>query len=363
MPLKQRFDRFLLGAAVLQTAGGLALLASASWLIATERYHRPGSYFFAWQTATAVIGLGVLVVCMYLRLHLVIEARLASVALLASWLLLSIAFFQAPIANTHRWLSIAGISLQPSVLTRVALIVFAATQLARARDEEWPIRRLGVLAATGVISVGLVMAGPDLGTAALIVLVLAGMAFVAGMPLRYFALPGVACALGLVAAIVSSPYRIERVRSFFTGGGASAAGWQSQQSLVALGSGGLFGKGYGDGLQKLFFLPEPHTDFIFAITGEELGLLGVLAVLALVAIITWRGLRIAHHQSDSQRSLLAFGLTLAFVIQSLIHILVCLNLLPPKGIPLPLVSYGKTDLLVTLASIGLLLNLSREVGA
>jgi cell division protein FtsW len=362
MPMKQRFDRFLLGATVLQTAVGLALLGSASWLIAIERYHRPGSYFFTWQTATAVIGLGLLVVCMYIRLQMLTDLRLATAGLVLSWLLVIAAFLQSPVANTHRWLIIGGFSLQPSVLARVGLIFVASALLARAQREEWPVSRLAAIAAAGVVTAGLVMAGPDLGSAALIAVVLAGMAFVAGMPLRHFTLPAVICGVGLVAAIVSSPYRLERIRAFIDGGGGSAAGFQSQQSLVALGSGGLFGKGYGDGLQKLFFLPEPHTDFIFAITGEELGLLGVLALIALAAIITWRGLRIAYRQSDRQRALLAFGLILAFAIQSLIHMVVCLDLLPPKGIPLPLVSYGKTDLLVTLGSMGLLLNLSREVG-
>lgn len=363
MPMKQRYDRFLLGATVLLTGVGLALLASASWLIATERYHRPGSYFFAWQAATALIGLCVLVACMRLRLKVLDDHRLMAAGLQLSWLLLIATFFQAPVANTHRWLSLGGISVQPSVLARLALIAFAAYHIEMARREDWSRRRLLLLSAAVVLTSGLVLAEPDLGSAALIVVVLAGMAFVAGVPLHLFAIPGVAGIVVLVAAVVSSPWRLERIRAFFDGSGSSAAAWQTQQSLVALGSGGLLGKGYGAGLQKLFFLPEPHTDFIFAITGEELGLLGLLTLVGLVAVITWRGLRIARHQSQPQRALLAFGLTLAFATQSLIHMLVCLDLLPPKGIPLPLVSYGKTDLVVTLASMGLLLNLSREVSA
>ncbi len=363
MPLKQRFDRFLLGAAILQTAVGLAILGSASWLIAIERYHRPGSYFVTWQAATAMIGLGVLVACMYLRSHLLADSRLAVAGLALSWLLLVLAYLQPPVASTHRWLSIAGLSVQPSVLARLALVIFAAVCLANAARQGWPPRQLALVGAAGAVTAGLVVTAPDLGSAALLIVVLAGMAFVAGTPLRHFVLPTVVCLVGLVVAIVTSPYRIERVRAFLDGSSGSPAGWQTEQSLVALGSGGLFGKGYGEGLQKLFFLPEPHTDFIFAITGEELGLLGVLALVALVSIITWRGLRIASRQQESQRALLAFGLTLAFAVQSLIHMLVCLDLLPPKGIPLPLVSYGKTDLLGSLASIGLLLNLSREVGA
>jgi cell division protein FtsW len=331
VPIRQRFDRLLLGAAILQTGVGLALLASASWLLATERYGRPGSYFFTWQAATALVGLGVLVVCMHLRSDLLTEPRLARFAIGLSWLLLAAAYLQPPVAATHRWISIGGFSLQPSVLARVALTIFAAVELDRARREGWPNARLWNLAGVCAITSLLIIAAPA--------------AF------------GVAA---LAVAVVTSPYRLARVRAFFDPDAATAAGWQSYQSLVAIGSGGLTGRGYGSGLQKLFFLPEPHTDFIFSITGEELGLIGLLGLVGLISLITWRGMRIAARLVNTDRALLAFGLTFAFAVQSLIHMVVCLDLLPPKGIPLPLVSYGKTDLVVTLASIGLLLNLSRE---
>jgi cell division protein FtsW len=153
------------------------------------------------------------------------------------------------------------------------------------------------------------------------------------------------------------------VQAFFNPGAGEAASWQSKQSLIAIGSGGFVGLGYGSGLQKLFFLPEPHTDFIFAITGEELGLVGLMVLLGLAGVIVWRGYAIAVKLEDPRRSLLAFGITTAFAVHSLIHMVVCLGLLPPKGIPLPLVSYGKTEMLVTLVSVGVLLNLSREVKA
>ncbi len=361
MPIKQRFDRLLLGAAILQMAAGLAILASASWLIATERYGRPGSYFFTWQAATAVVGLGLLVVCMHLRSDLLTEPRLAALGVAVSGLMLAAAFLQPPVAATHRWLSIGGLSLQPSVLARVALTVFAAVELDRARRAGWAAVGLTRLALAGSVTVALIIAEPDLGSGALLLVVLAAMAFVAGMPIRMLAAPAMLGAVALAVAVVSSPYRLARVKAFFSPDAATAAGWQSYQSLVAIGSGGLIGRGYGNGLQKLFFLPEPHTDFIFSITGEELGLLGLLGLLVLVVVITWRGLRIAARLEAPDRALLAFGLTFAFAVQSLIHMVVCLDLLPPKGIPLPLVSYGKTDLVVSLAAVGMLLNLSREV--
>ena len=361
MPIRQRFDRFLLAAAVLQVFVGLAILASASWVLAEERYQRPGSYFFTWQAATAVVGLGALVVCMHLRSEFLTEPKLARIGLVTSWLMLGAAFLMPPVANTHRWLWVGGISVQPSVLARIAVIVFVAIQLAAAAGEGWPNRRLSIVGSAAFLTAGLIVAEPDLGSATLVLIVVAGMAFVAGMPMRLFAAPAFAALAALVVAILSSPYRLDRVRAFFDAEAGAAASWQTTQSLVALGSGGLLGRGYGSGLQKLFFLPEPHTDFIFAITGEELGFAGVLVLVGLASVIVWRGLRIALRLQSPARSLLAFGLTFSFAVQTLIHMVVCLDLLPPKGIPLPLVSYGKTDLIVSLMAVGLLLNLSREV--
>jgi cell division protein FtsW len=363
VPIRERFDRLLLGATILLTAIGLAVLASSSWLIATERYGRPGSYFLTWQGATAMIGLFLLVVCMHLKTALFGDRRLVIGGLTLSWLLLLVAFAQAPVAATHRWVSVGGISVQPSVLVRFCLILLVAVLLDEARREGWPGKQLAVVAGISLATTAVIVAEPDLGTAALLVVVLGAMAFVSGMPLKLLVVPAVSAAIALTVAILASPYRLARVRAFFDSDAGIAASWQSYQSLVAIGSGGLFGRGYGSGLQKLFFLPEPHTDFIFAITGEELGLVGLLTLLGLAGVIAWRGLVIAARLEDPQRALLAFGITVAFASQTLVHMVVCLDLLPPKGIPLPLVSYGKTELLVTLVSIGVLLNLSREVKA
>jgi cell division protein FtsW len=363
MPIRQQFDRLLLGSTILLIAIGLAILASASWLLATERYGRPGSYFFTWQAATAMVGLGLMVVAMHLRTTLLTDRRLVIGSLTIGWLLLLAAFAQPEVAATHRWISIGGISVQPSVLVRLGLIMLMAILLDQARREGWPWERQAVIGGVSFATILVIVVEPDLGTAALLAVVLGAMAFVAGMPLRLLAAPAAIAAAALVVAIVTSPYRLARVQAFFNPGAGTAGSWQSEQSLIAIGSGGFVGLGYGSGLQKLFFLPEPHTDFIFAITGEELGLVGLMVLLGLAGVIVWRGFAIAVRLEDPKRSLLAFGITTAFAVQSLIHMVVCLDLLPPKGIPLPLVSYGKTEMLVTLVSVGVLLNLSREVKA
>jgi len=363
VPLKQRYDRILIAATAAQTGVGLALVASASWLIAEERYHRPGTWFLLSQAAAAVVGLVVLVAAMHLRRRLLEDERLAWLGLAGVWLLLAGAFFGPEIAHTHRWFGLGGFSIQPSVLARVAVVLFGAVELSRAATEGWPMKRLLRFGGAILVTALLIVLEPDLGSAVLLVTVAAAMAWVAGLPMRFMAAPAAVGAFGAVVAIVAEPYRLARIRAFLDPAAASAAAWQTRQSLIALGSGGLTGRGYGAGLQKLFFLPEPHTDFILAIAGEELGLLGVAFILLVAGIIVWRGLRIAQRQHSGTLALLAFGLTFAFALQTLLHAAVCFGLLPPKGIPLPLISYGRTDLVVTLASLGLLLNLSREVDA
>ena len=362
MPITQHFDRLLFAAAVSLTAVGLAVMGSASWVLSTERYHRPASYFLTWQALTVVAGFLLMLVVMHLRTEVLLRPRVVSAILALSWVLLIGAYLQPRINNTHRWLSLGSLSVQPSVVARLALILFAAVFLARARARDWNIRELTIAAVGTGVTAALVLGEPDLGSAALIIAAIAAMTFVAGVPIRLLTVPLAVALVAVALAIGQSPYRLARVKSFL-GAGTAATTYQSEQSLVAIGSGGILGRGYGAGLQKFFFLPEPHTDFVFASTAEELGLVGMTVLLALVSVITWRGIRLSGRQEDSPRALLGFGLTFCFATQSLLHMMVCLRLAPPKGIPFPLVSYGKTDLLVTLVAMGLLLNLSRQVRA
>ncbi|MCD4749721.1 MAG: FtsW/RodA/SpoVE family cell cycle protein [Thermoanaerobaculales bacterium] len=360
MPITQHFDRLLFAATISLTAIGLAVMGSASWVLSTERYHRPASYFLTWQAATAVAGFILMLVVMHLRTEVLLRPKVVSAVLGLSWIILVGAYLQPRINGTHRWLNLGGISVQPSVVARLALVLFVAVFLARARSNGWNLKNLAIVGAGAALTGGLILGEPDLGSAALVIAVVGTMTFVAGIPVRLLAIPLIAAVVIVALAISQSPYRLARVKSFI-GAGTSAASYQSEQSLVAIGSGGLLGRGYGAGLQKFFFLPEPHTDFVLASTAEELGLVGLLVLLSLVSVITWRGIRLSGRQTDSARSLLGFGLTFTFAAQSLLHILVCLRLAPPKGIPFPLVSYGKTDLFVTLMAMGLLLNLSRGV--
>ncbi|MCK5379239.1 MAG: FtsW/RodA/SpoVE family cell cycle protein, partial [Acidobacteria bacterium] len=302
MPITQHFDRLLFGATIVLTAVGLAVMGSASWVLATERYGRSASYFVTWQSATAAVGLLLMLVVMHLKTEVVLRPKVTGTFLALSWLLLLGAYLQPPINATHRWLSLGSISVQPSVVARLALILLTAVLLAKARENEWDWKSLGLLVATSSVTAVLVLAEPDLGSAVLIVATIGAMTFVAGMPLRLLTVPCFSVMLAAVFAVLTSPYRLARVKAFI-GAGASAAGYQSRQSMIAIGSGGLLGRGYGTGIQKLFFLPEPHTDFVFASTAEELGLAGIIVLVALAGVITWRGLQISWRQPASARAL------------------------------------------------------------
>jgi len=360
MPLTQHYDRLLFGSAMILTAFGLAVMASASWVLTAERYHRAPSYFLLWQGATALVGLLLMLAAMHLRPHILFQRRVVSAFLFLSWLMLVVAYFQPPINATHRWLRLAGFSIQPSAIARLATILFIAVFLAERRGEEHDWKTLLIPATAVACSVLLILFEPDLGSAFVLAAAAASVFFAAGVRITYFLPVAFLGGAGLVVAVISSPYRLDRIRAFL-GSGADHAGYQSLQALIAIGSGGLFGRGFGAGLQKLFFLPEPHTDFVFASTAEELGLMGMLTLIILAGLIAWRGFHVALAQRLPAAGLAALGMTMIFALQSLIHMGVCLRLLPPKGIPFPLVSYGKTDLLITLVSIGLLLNFSRGV--
>ncbi len=363
MPLRQRFDRLLLAAVVLQLSLGLAVLGSASWLVASVQYGTSAGHFLVLQAVAAAIGLGAMVAAMHLRLDLLLERRVAWAALAACWGLLVVALLEPALKDVHRWVRLGPLSLQPSVPARYALVVLAAVLLPAAAREGWTGRSLTEVAGATAVTGALVFVAPDLGSAVLVVATVGVMAFAAGTPLRLLAIPvALALALGAVA-VAAAPYRLERARAFLhpTAPGAERAAYQTRQALIALGSGGLTGLGYGRGRQKLFFLPEPHTDSVLAAAGEELGLAGVAALGLGAGLIVWRGLRVAARQADPRRALLATGIAAAFALQALLHAAVCLGLAPTTGVPLPLVSYGKTDLVVTLGGLGLLLNLSREV--
>lgn len=356
MPRTRQLDPWLMGAATLTAAVGVVMVASASAPLAREYYKVAETAFATRQALAAVLGLGVMLAAAFAPLDRITHPRFALPLLGLTWVALLVPYFQPRVAGTARWLQLPGLSVQPSALAKIVVPLALASLIASQRYRHRSERETFALASLLVgVTFILVLFEPDLGSAILLAVTAGAILVLAETPWRYltgFLGTGAAVAM---AAVAMKPYRLERVRDFF-----GETGYQVHQSLVALGNGGLLGRGPGESVQKLFFLPQPHTDFIFAIAGEELGLLGATVLLALLGVVVVRGLRLASRTSNLAAALLAGGLASAVAVQALLNVSVCLSLVPAKGLPLPLVSAGGSDVLATMAMVGLLLNIGKE---
>ncbi len=271
-------------------------------------------------------------------------------------------FFLDRAHNTHRWIHFAGFSFQPSELAKPVLILFLAFFLENRTRSMDDLRNTLIPAVIPTaVFVGLIVFQPDLGTAIACAAITGCILFVAGLRMRYLGYAFLASLLPLYFLIFHVAYRRDRILAFLDPySDPQGRGFHIIQSLIAVSTGGLTGVGLMEGKEKLFYLPEPHTDFIFSVLGEELGLVGCLLVVLLFATLLWRGIRTALHTQDMFGRFLAVGITSMVVVQAFINISVVLGLMPTKGIPLPLISYGGSSLFITLACVGGLLNVSKQ---
>jgi cell division protein FtsW len=270
--------------------------------------------------------------------------------------------FSPPINGSRRWFGIGGFGVQPSELAKLSAIFFIAALLERRmhRIDDIPYALIPIAVVTAGL-MGLILLEPDLGTAMTLLLIVVAMVFTAGLSYRYI-VGAILCGLPIVYFILmSAAYRRRRLMAFWDPWSDPLGdGFQVIQSLIAVGSGGLVGRGFMSGVQKLFYLPEPHTDFIYAVIGEEFGLMGTTIVMMCFLVIAWRGLKIAMEAPDRFGSFLAVGLTTMIAVQAFFNISVVLGLVPTKGIPLPFVSVGGSSLLISLLGMGILLNVSQH---
>jgi len=356
-------DKWMFGATMLLILAGLLMVFSASAVVAEARYNSEFA-FVGKQAIWAVLGVLMLLVLMRVDYNLYKSPRFIYSALCITTLLLVLVYFFPGSHNTHRWIRFGGFfTFQPSEISKIVTVLFLAwflhTRLNEMNDWWHTLVRAAIVPLVFVV---LVVRQPDLGTALVLAGVTAMMLFLAGMQWRYLVgglLAGGACVAGLLYFV---PWRWIRILAFLNpAADPQGAGFHINQSLIAVGSGGLTGVGYMDGIQKLFFLPEAHTDFIFANIAEELGFVGAIVIVALFVILGVRGLRTAFRSQDSFARLAAFGITTGILLQAFFNISVVLALVPTKGIPLPLISSGGTSLFCTLASIGILLNITRTV--
>ena len=368
MSERNRIDWFLFIVAAGLALFGSAMVYSASAMISLRETQSATqfSYFYK-QFGFTLVGLAVMFAASRVDYRIFNDPRIVYAAIGLTVVLLLAVFAFPDINGARRWIRFGGFSFQPSELAKIALPLFLAFFLSR-REGSIGDFRATVLPCVIVLGLlgGLVFLEPDLGTTIVLCAVFASVYFAAGARIVHL-LPvaGGLILLG-VGALIFAPWRLRRLAAFLDPcdpENAAGAGYQVCQSLYAIGSGGLFGEGFGKGEQKLFYLPYPYSDFIFSVVGEELGLAGTLAVVIAFGVLLWRGTRAALRAADNFGMLLAFGLITGIVVQALFNISVVISILPAKGIPLPFISYGGTSVVVTLFAVGILLNISASGAA
>lgn len=360
MRLKKGPPDFILFITVITLLGMGLIMVFSSAAITTSVEYGDAYYYFKKQLIWAVLGIAALIVLMKLNYSKIKDLAIPLIIVAFICLILVIPL-GAEAGGAVRSLGVGSVRFSPSELAKLAMVLFLAKIMEINLNNIKSFTK-GILPFLGILAVfcGLIMLQPDLGTSFVVAGTIFFMLLVAGARWSHLGIIALSGLVAIGAAIAVAPYRMIRFIAFLNPWEyAQTDGFQTIQSLYALGSGGLFGVGLGMSRQKFFYLPEQHTDFIFAILGEELGFIGVFVVLALFLLFAWRGYRIAIKAPDTFGSLLAAGITTMIVFQAAINIGVVAGALPVTGITLPFISYGGTSLLFTLAGVGLLLNISR----
>jgi cell division protein FtsW len=369
MAKKLRIDWFMFAIAASLALFGSVMVYSASAMISLkETANNPDGatqfqYFFK-QFGFTVIGLAIMFVVSKID-YRIFNNKTIVYGLLAITILLLLAVFGFPAINgARRWIRVPGFSLQPSEIAKVVLPIFLAYFLTKNEKSVGDLKEtvfpcLLVLGAMG----GLIMLEPDLGTTIVLCAIFVAVYFAAGAKILHIVSVGAVLLLIGLGALILAPWRMARLMAFLNPWeNADGSAYQVVQGLYAIGSGGIIGEGFAKGQQKLFYLPYPYSDFIFAVVGEELGLIGTLAVVVAFGLLLWRGTRAALLAPDRFGMLLGIGIVTGLIVQALFNISVVISILPAKGIPLPFISYGGSSILVTLGAVGILLNISQYAG-
>ncbi len=356
-------DKMLFSIVGILTLFGVLMISSAGIVYADVRFDDP-YFFFKRQLIGVVLGFIAMFVLSRVDYHIY---RKLSVPIFVVAVFLLVLVLIPGIGTgaygANRWIGIGPMSFQPSELMKIALIIYVAAWCAgKGEDIITNIKEgLGSFLAIVAAACGLVLLQPDVGTTAMLVFIAVGIFFLAGGRISHIALIGAMGVVALIGLIIAAPYRMARFTAFINpDADPQGTGYQVQQAMIAIGSGGLLGLGLGHSKQKGLYLPEPVGDSIYAIIAEELGLIGAVAVVVLFALFAWRGMRIAKKAPDTFGSLVAGGITIWIVGQAIMNIAAITSLMPLTGIPLPFISYGGTSVVFTLASVGILLNISKQ---
>jgi cell division protein FtsW len=355
-----KIDKVLIITTALLVLFGLIMVYSSTMILAKERYG-DSFYFLKKQVMWLVVGLILTVVISSLKYPVYLKQKIVITVLTLAIIGLMAVFFLGKVNDSYRWIRFAGFSLQPSEFAKMAVVLYLAYVLSKKTNDVNDTRKLLFLLIPFFIVEILILKEPDVGNFSLILIVAVIMLFAAGLKLRYFLYSFLFMVPVFFLFIKMNPDKMNRIVAFLNHDEyVSTYNFQTLQSIYAIGSGGIFGKGLGNSTQKLYFLPYAYSDFIYAVVGEEVGLVGSVGVIALFFIFLVRGLNIAKLSGNLYTYLLATGLTFMIVIQAMMHISVTLGIFPTKGIPLPFISSGGSSLVAALIGAGILLNISRH---
>ncbi len=354
-------DKWLFAATVGLALFGVVMVYSASAVMA-QRENGNEFHYVLKQAIWTGIGFVVMLAAMQVDYKHLRNRRIVY-GLLALTTVMLLAVFAFPATNgAHRWIKLPSLSIQPSELSKPALVIFLAYFLERRAGEEGQFWKTFMPCTVVTCALaGLIVIEPDLGTAMMLGMIFVVVVYTAGARIKHLGMAAAPALLVVAGLLILVPYRTRRLITFLDPwADPQGSGFQVVQSLIAVGSGGPNGLGFAQGKQKMLFLPFAHSDFIYAVVGEELGLVGALAVIAVFALFLWRGIRTSLLAPDRFGMLLALGLVTAIVTQAMFNISVVLSMVPTKGIPLPFISYGGSSLVLTLAAVGILLNISQQ---
>jgi cell division protein FtsW len=355
-----KIDRVLIVVTALLLFFGMVMVYSSTMILAKERYGN-SFHFLERQLLWLLVGLIIAAFIASLKYPLYLNKKLIMTAIFLAIAGLVMVFVTGKINNSYRWIRLGGFSIQPSEFAKIAVVLYLAHILSRKNNDINDMRKLPVMLIPFFLVELLILKEPDLGNFMLILIIAMMMLFVAGLHVRYFFYSLVMLAPALYVILKIYPAKMARIMAFLDPDAyASTYNFQVHQSIYAVGSGGIFGKGLGNSTQKLFFLPYAYSDFIYSVIGEEVGLVGAVGVIVLFFIFMVRGLNIAKHSGNLHTYLLVTGLTFLVVFQAMINISVTLGIFPTKGLPLPFISNGGSSLVACLIAAGIILNVSRH---
>ena len=359
--MSKKIDKILLLSVICISLFGLLMIYSSSSIWAEYKFN-DSFHYLKYQSIFFVIGLIIMYVVS--KINYKFYYNNSNLIILCCFILLILVLIPGigSIRNGSRsWFGIGSLGIQPSEAAKLGLIIFTSKYLENSEKFlKSYIKGIFPILGITLLFFGLIMLQPDLGTGVILVMAIISMLFISGVNMKFFIIGGLIGILGVVILIIIAPYRMDRITSFIDPwSDALGTGFQIIQSLYAIGPAGILGTGFGNSIQKHFYLPEPQTDFIFSIIAEEFGVMGAFIVLGLFSIILWRSIKISLNTKDLFSKYLSFGIIFQMIFQTLMNLMVVVGMIPVTGVTLPFLSYGGSSLLISMASIGILLNISR----